>query len=189
LTVIGRMIRACKLDELPQLWNVLLGQMSLVGPRPQIIDETKLYTREERHIFAIRPGITDLASIVFSDESEILNGSNNPDLLYHQIIRPWKNRLALLYLKERSFLADLAILGITVLSLVFRKAALRSVKKLLHYWNADELLTTMASREHPLVPYPPPGGQGIVSEYAPRAPLEQAAVWSDGPDGGEGPGC
>src|SRR2546428_10275449 len=72
LTVIGRMIRACKLDELPQLWNVLLGQMSLVGPRPQIINETKLYTREERHIFAIRPGITDLASIVFSDESEIL---------------------------------------------------------------------------------------------------------------------
>ena len=71
--------------------------MSLVGPRPQVPADASLYTAEERRMLDVRPGITDLASIVFSDEGEILAGSADPDLLYNQIIRPWKSRLALLY--------------------------------------------------------------------------------------------
>ena len=102
ITRVGALLRKAKLDELPQLWNVLKGDMSLVGPRPQVRAETDLYTSEERRMHSIRPGVTDLASIVFADEGEILAGSADPDLLYNQIIRPWKSRLALLYVDRRT---------------------------------------------------------------------------------------
>src|SRR5665213_3008199 len=81
ITRAGRFLRALKLDELPQLWNVLAGEMSLVGPRPQVPEDASLYTSEERRMLEVRPGITDLASIVFSDEGAILAGSADPDLL------------------------------------------------------------------------------------------------------------
>jgi lipopolysaccharide/colanic/teichoic acid biosynthesis glycosyltransferase len=96
LTSVGRMIRRFKLDEIPQLWNVVKGEMSLVGPRPNVERETSMYTPDEKRLPSVRPGITDLSSIVFSDEGEILQGSTDPDLLYNQIIRPWKSRLGLL---------------------------------------------------------------------------------------------
>ncbi len=110
ITRVGRFLRALKLDELPQLWNVVTGDMSLVGPRPQVPEEASLYTADERRMLNVRPGITDLASIVFSDEGEILAGSADPDLLYNQIIRPWKSRLALLYVDRGSWTSDLRIL-------------------------------------------------------------------------------
>nr|MDP9178948.1 sugar transferase [Gemmatimonadota bacterium] len=97
ITRLGAFIRRFKLDELPQLWNVLRGDMSLVGPRPNVERETRLYTAEEKRLLSVRPGITDLASIVFADEGEILRGSDDPDLRYNQIIRPWKSRLGLVY--------------------------------------------------------------------------------------------
>src|SRR5215213_3935979 len=97
ITGLGRFVRRYKLDEIPQLWNVLVGSMSLVGPRPNVERDTALYTTEERRLLSIRPGITDLASIVFADEGDILEGSDNPDLKYNQVIRPWKSRLGLLY--------------------------------------------------------------------------------------------
>src|SRR5207302_1623571 len=110
ITRTGHILRRTKLDELPQLWNVLIGDMSFVGPRPQVQADAALYTEAERRMLEVRPGITDLASIVFADESEILAGSLDPDLLYNQIIRPWKSRLALHGVERGSLGTDLKIL-------------------------------------------------------------------------------
>jgi len=99
ITPVGQFVRSYKLDELIQLWNVLKGEMSLVGPRPQVLSDAALYTSAEKRMLSVPPGVTDPASIVFSDEGEILKGSTNPDLRYSQIIRPWKSRLALAYIE------------------------------------------------------------------------------------------
>jgi len=157
ITRIGRLVRAYKIDEILQLWNVLKGDMSLVGPRPQVIADVNLYTREEQRLLALRPGITDPASIVFSDEGTILAGSHDPDLLYNQIIRPWKSRLALLYIGRSSLPNDVTLILLTILGIYSKPAALRLLLPLLDGWGADELLLAMASRTQPLVPYPPPG--------------------------------
>jgi len=165
ITRVGRILRRAKLDELPQLWNVLTGDMSLTGPRPQVEPDAALYTSEERRLLEVRPGITDLASIVFADEGEILAGSADPDLRYNQCIRPWKSRLGLLNIKRQSFAADLQILRLTFLAAVSRPLALAGVARLLESWNADPLLGRMASRGEPLLAWPPPGDDRIVSEY------------------------
>ncbi|HTB15132.1 MAG TPA: sugar transferase [Bryobacteraceae bacterium] len=166
ITRAGRFLRKRKLDELPQLWNVLLGDMSLVGPRPQVRADVNLYTREESLMLDALPGITDLASIVFADEGEILAGSSDPDLLYNQIVRPWKSRLILLYLEHQSFLRDLQILWITALALISRARALRAVALLLDAFDAGEKLKSMAARRAPLTPWPPPGAEKLVQQYA-----------------------
>ena len=101
ITSVGKVIRKLKLDELSQLWNVLIGDMSLVGPRPNVKSETDLYTKIEKNLLNVKPGITDFSSIVFSDEGDILSGSDDPDLLYNQLIRPWKSRLSLFYIEKR----------------------------------------------------------------------------------------
>ena len=90
ITPIGKFVRQYKIDEIIQLWNVLIGDMSLVGPRPQVKADADLYTGVERIMLTVRPGITDPASIVFSDEGDILKDDPDPDLRYNQIIRPWK---------------------------------------------------------------------------------------------------
>ena len=92
ITSIGHVIRRFKLDELTQLWNVFLGDMSLVGPRPNVRKETDLYTIPEKLLLTVRPGITDISSIIFSDEGDILANKKDPDLAYNQLIRPWKSR-------------------------------------------------------------------------------------------------
>ena len=76
--------------------------MSFVGPRPNVKRETDIYTIEEKKLLSVRPGITDIASVVFSDEGAILANSNDPDLDYNQLIRPWKSRLGILYVKKKS---------------------------------------------------------------------------------------
>jgi lipopolysaccharide/colanic/teichoic acid biosynthesis glycosyltransferase len=158
ITRVGRWLRQAKLDELPQLWNVLAGDMSLVGPRPQVAAEVSLYTEEERRMLDVRPGITDLASIVFADEGDILAGASDPDLLYNRIIRPWKSRLALACVDHGSWFVDARIIGLTLLSPLSRRHALRGVEKLLAAWRSDALLRRMATRSEPLLPYPPPAG-------------------------------
>jgi lipopolysaccharide/colanic/teichoic acid biosynthesis glycosyltransferase len=170
ITRIGACLRKRKLDELPQLWNVLTGDMSLVGPRPQVRTDVNLYTPEESRMLAVRPGITDLASIAFADEGEILSGSPDPDLLYNQIIRPWKSRLVLLYLDNQSFFRDAQILWITALALFSRRRALRILSLLLDAFGANEKLKTMAARRAPLEAWPPPGTESIVRHYAVGAP-------------------
>jgi lipopolysaccharide/colanic/teichoic acid biosynthesis glycosyltransferase len=165
ITCIGRWLRRSKLDELPQLWNVVAGDMSLVGPRPQVPADASLYTVEERGMLALRPGITDLASIVFADEGEILAGSADPDLLYNQIIRPWKSRLALLYVQRRSMLIDLRIVGLTLIGLLSREHALLGVSQILEQWGADPKLCEVARRTAALPAYPPPGAEEVVARY------------------------
>jgi lipopolysaccharide/colanic/teichoic acid biosynthesis glycosyltransferase len=114
ITHVGRLLRAYKLDELPQLINVLLGTMSLVGPRPQVKWAVDLYTPEERGVLAVPPGITDYASLRFPNEGEILRDSTDPDRDYMEKIHPEKMRLSLEYVRCRSFRTDLSILAQTV---------------------------------------------------------------------------
>ena len=165
ITPVGQFVRAYKLDELMQLWNVLMGDMSLVGPRPQVLTDAGLYTEAERRMLTVRPGITDPASIVFSDEGDILKGSADPDLLYNQIIRPWKSRLALAYIDHRSLWIDLWLIILTVVAIVSKPTALRSLGSLLRGWKLDPLVIRMAARQEALFPYPPPGAQEIVNQY------------------------
>lgn len=165
ITRIGALIRRAKLDELPQLWNVLVGDMSLVGPRPQVETDANMYTEEERRLLSVRPGITDLASIVFSDEGAVLAGASDPDLLYNQIIRPWKSRLGLLYVDRQTLVADVKLISLTLLSAVSRKRALDGVADLLRDWQAEPTLLRVASRQETLLPWPPPGARDIVQRY------------------------
>jgi lipopolysaccharide/colanic/teichoic acid biosynthesis glycosyltransferase len=165
ITRVGGFLRALKLDELPQLWNVVAGEMSLVGPRPQVPDDAALYTAEERRMLEVRPGITDLASIVFSDEGEILAGSADPDLLYNQIIRPWKSRLALLHLERSCWTSDAQILLWTAGAMVSRRWALARVGELLDQWGVGQPLYGIVRRDAPLPAFPPPGTREIVAKY------------------------
>jgi len=109
ITRVGHFIRRFKLDELPQLLNVIIGHMSLVGPRPETIDYIKLYTPEEMEILSVRPGVTDYASIEFADLGSILAGGD-PDELYFK--RVWKPKMALRmkYVREQSFRGDIVLI-------------------------------------------------------------------------------
>jgi lipopolysaccharide/colanic/teichoic acid biosynthesis glycosyltransferase len=164
ITSLGKFIRRFKLDELPQLWNVFLGQMSLVGPRPNVKRETDLYTREEKRLLTARPGITDLSSIVFSDEGDILMGSDDPDLKYNQVIRPGKSRLGLLYVdKMGSIGLDLQIIALTLKGAVNRDTALQGVTHVVQQLGGDTALQEIARRQKPLRAEPPPGAKQVVS--------------------------
>lgn len=112
VTRAGRIIRKYKLDEFSQLINVLKGEMSLVGPRPQVRWAVELFSEEEKRVLELRPGITDWASIRFRDEGGIIerSGIADPDEAYLKLIHPEKMRLQLKYLKERSFMTDLGII-------------------------------------------------------------------------------
>jgi lipopolysaccharide/colanic/teichoic acid biosynthesis glycosyltransferase len=120
VTRVGRLLRKYKLDELPQLLNVIRGEMSLVGPRPQVSWAVELYTPDERAVLSVRPGITDSASLRFRDEGEILRGSPNPDQEYFEKIHPEKMRLSLEYIQTQSLWLDCQILVKTMCVLVSR---------------------------------------------------------------------
>lgn len=109
ITRCGRLLRRYKLDELPQLVNVLKGEMSLVGPRPEMPAYTDLYTDDEQLILTVRPGITDYASLYFIRLDEVL-GETNPDQVYEEQVRPVKNALRIQYVREQSFSTDITIL-------------------------------------------------------------------------------
>ena len=162
ITTIGSLVRKFKLDELTQLINVLKGDMSLVGPRPNVLNETRLYSKEEKKLLSMKPGITDFSSIVFSDEAEILKGSEDPDIDYNQLIRPGKSYLGLFYIDNSSFFIDLYLCLITVITLLSRTYALHLVNLLLIKLNADEALINIALREKPLKPMAPPGLDDII---------------------------
>jgi len=115
ITRVGRILRLTKLDELPQLWNVLLGEMSMVGPRPEVPEYVELFRDRYRTILAVRPGITDLASIYYRNEEAILAQSRDPLHEYSNRILPIKLELADRYIRERSFLRDVAIIARTVI--------------------------------------------------------------------------
>lgn len=117
----GKFLRRYKLDELPQLINVLKGEMSLVGPRPEVQMYVDMFTEEEKAILSVRPGITDWASLWNSDEGAILAGSPDPEKAYLELIRPEKIRLQLEYVRKRSFWTDLTIIFQTMVAIVFRR--------------------------------------------------------------------
>jgi lipopolysaccharide/colanic/teichoic acid biosynthesis glycosyltransferase len=119
ITRAGTFLRKYKLDELPQLLNVLKGEMSLVGPRPQVPWAVDLYTPEEKTILSVKPGITDYASLRFRDEGEILRGSASPDQDYMEKIHPEKMRLSLEYARTHSTWMDCKILASTMAAVIF----------------------------------------------------------------------
>jgi lipopolysaccharide/colanic/teichoic acid biosynthesis glycosyltransferase len=118
ITRAGRWLRRSKLDELPQLLNVVTGEMSFVGPRPEVAQEVALYSAEERTLLGLRPGITDWASIRFRDEGAILRGAADPHEAYRRMIRPEKMRLALEYARTASLATDCKIMVATLRALV-----------------------------------------------------------------------
>lgn len=118
ISKVGKSIRKFKLDELPQLINVLKGEMSIVGPRPEVQMYVDMFTEEERAILSVRPGITDWASIWNPDEGAILAGSPDAEKTYMEKIRPEKIRLQLKYVRERSFWNDLKIIAQTIIAIV-----------------------------------------------------------------------
>ena len=163
ITSIGQKIRKYKLDELTQLWNVLLGDMSIVGPRPNVKAEIDLYTDVEKELLSIKPGITDFSSIVFADEGKILEDKKDPDLAYHQLIRPWKSRLGLIYIKHRSITLDFEIIIYTLIALISKRTALNWVSKKLEKFRVDKDLVNISKREIELFPYPPPGAHNVIT--------------------------
>lgn len=163
ITKIGKFIRRLKLDEISQLLNVLLGNMSLVGPRPNVQREVDLYTSAEMKLLSIKPGITDFSSIVFSDEGDILSDKEDPDLSYNQLIRPGKGELGVFYVENNNLLVDIKLIYLTVVAIFSRKIALKGVSSLLNKLDASENLITLSLREKELTPQPPFGALEIVS--------------------------
>jgi lipopolysaccharide/colanic/teichoic acid biosynthesis glycosyltransferase len=163
ITPVGHFVRRYKLDEVTQLWNVLAGDMSLVGPRPNVKRETELYTAEERRLLDVKPGITDFASIVFADEGDILKDQSDPDIAYNQLIRPGKSRLGLFYVDNHNIGLDVRLCVLTAVALFSRSAALAGVERLLQEQHAPEALITLSRRDRPLAPMPPPGALNVVT--------------------------
>jgi lipopolysaccharide/colanic/teichoic acid biosynthesis glycosyltransferase len=120
ITKAGRFVRKFKLDELSQFINVLIGDMSFVGPRPEVQMYVDQYTEEEKAILTVRPGITDWATIWNSDEGAVLAKHDDPDKAYEELIRPTKLKLQLYYVRNRTLLMDLKLVVYTVLRVVKR---------------------------------------------------------------------
>ena len=115
ITKVGGFLRKYKLDELPQLFNVFKGDMSLVGPRPEVPRYVKLYTEEQRKVLSVKPGITDLASIRYRDENELLGKAENPDEFYINTIMPDKLALNMEYIKKSNVFYDIYIIIETII--------------------------------------------------------------------------
>ncbi|MBM3776993.1 MAG: sugar transferase [Acidimicrobiia bacterium] len=127
VTRLGRVLRRYKLDELPQLINVVRGEMSLVGPRPEVEEYTRLYGDRERAILSVRPGITDYASLRFIDLASVV-GAEDVDEVYRRSVLAQKNELRLKYVRESSFAVDLKILARTVQAMLSRGHGVRSTR-------------------------------------------------------------
>ena len=118
ITPVGKVLRKTKLDELPQLWNVLKGDMSFVGPRPEVREYTDLYDGEQRQVLLVRPGITGLASIRFRNENELLDASDDPNRTYIEEVMPQKIALDLEYIPHASVWYDIRLILKTLVTVV-----------------------------------------------------------------------
>ena len=157
ITPIGKVIRKFKLDEISQFINVLIGDMSFVGPRPQVVDHViNEYTPSEKRLLDVKPGITDISSVVFSDEGEILKDSHNPDEDYNLLIRPWKSRLGLLYVEKRNIFLDIQLITITIIAILNKDRALIMISNILNRLKADHMVIEVCKRKSKLEPASPP---------------------------------
>jgi len=129
VTPLGRILRPLKIDELPQLWNVLKGEMSLVGPRPELPHYVAGYTRQQRQVLTIRPGITDPAALAYRREEDLLARDPDPESFYRQEVLPHKLRLNLKYLEQVSFVRDLRLILTTIRSLLVHSRGQRQPKR------------------------------------------------------------
>ncbi len=118
ITKVGYYLRKYKLDELPQLWNVLIGDMSLVGPRPEVERYVRLYTPEQRVVLSVKPGITDYASIAYSDENLILGMSDDPEKMYVEQIMPKKIEYNLQYINNQTMKEYFKIIFLTFAKII-----------------------------------------------------------------------
>lgn len=151
ITPIGRFVRKTKLDELPQLFNILFGHMSFVGPRPNVLNEVEKYFEQEKKLLSVKPGITDFASIVFADEGTILSKSQDPDLDYNLYIRFWKSCLGLIYIKHKSFILDIYIVFLTIFNFFNREKTLYFIfRKISKYSNSYKEIAEVCLRKNQL---------------------------------------
>ena len=118
VTRVGKFLRKTKLDEIPQLFNVVIGQMSIVGPRPEVPEYVRLYNDEQRKALAVKPGLTDIASLEYINEQEILGRSDDPGLTYIEEVMPAKLKLNLEYIAKRNFFFDLKLIFRTVFKIM-----------------------------------------------------------------------
>ena len=164
ITKIGHIIRRFKIDELPQFINVIRLEMTIVGPRPNVIEEIRMYTEKEKKLLNVMPGITDISSIVFSDEGSILKEFEDPNLAYNQIIRPWKSKLGLFYISNKNIILDIKIIFLTIYSIFNKSKALDVLNKLLESLKADYDILEVSGRRKKLQPTSPPGRNSIVNK-------------------------
>jgi lipopolysaccharide/colanic/teichoic acid biosynthesis glycosyltransferase len=118
ITKLGKILRKFKIDEFPQLFNVLKGEMSFVGPRPEVIKYVKLYNKEQRKVLEMLPGITDYSSIIFINENELLEKAEDHEKYYIENIMPKKLSLNLRYQKQQSFLLDIKLILATICKII-----------------------------------------------------------------------
>ncbi len=147
VTQVGSFLRTFKVDELLQLWNVLTGDMNLVGPRPDVPADVALYTPQERKILDIKPGLVDLASLFFHDEGKKLQQSDSLPEDYYQRIFPLKKKLMLFYVKNQTFAFDCKILALTTLLFFSQKATHAFFLSLLKSYKAPRSLVQDCIRE------------------------------------------
>jgi len=121
ITKIGKLLRKYKIDELPQLINVLKGEMSIVGPRPELPEFVELFKKDYDYILEVKPGMTDFASIKFRNESELMKNSKNTESIYVKEILPLKIQLNKMYIENRSFFLDFYIIFLTLFSLIRKR--------------------------------------------------------------------
>lgn len=153
ITPIGKIIRKFKLDEISQFINVLIGDMSFVGPRPQVIDHVvNEYTPIEKKLLEVRPGITDISSIVFSDEGDILKDSTDPDGDYNILIRPWKSRLGIIYVQNHNIFLDIKLILITILAIINKSKALKYINNILIEMKVNPEIIEVCKRQSNLIP-------------------------------------
>jgi len=119
ITGFGKFLRKFKLDELPQLFNVIIGDMSIVGPRPEVRKYVNLYNSEQLKVLSVHPGLTDYASIIYIEENKILSESDDPEKMYVEKIMPHKLELNLKYIKNQTFFTDLKIIFKTIFKIFF----------------------------------------------------------------------
>lgn len=156
ITPMGRFMRMTKADELTQFLNVLMGHMSLVGPRPSVPAATAEYTPREEVLLSVKPGMTDIASIVFADQDYIMTHAADPHKAYNTLIRPYKSRFGLLYIEKASWVLDFQLTAITLIALFNRPFALRLLQKVLRGIDCPDDLARVARRAEPLLPSLPP---------------------------------